>query len=1072
MDEEQYLRAYEKLNNKQREAVDTIDGPLLVVAGPGTGKTELLALRVANIIRSTEVTAHNILCLTFTENGAINMRERLARYIGNDAYRVGIFTFHGFCNNIISRFPEYFYHAANYSQATDIERAEIVDEIFRTLPHGHPLASFHPEEGYVYKRDVIDRIKHIKSGGYTPLEYQKIVEVLLSEYDAIEKILADWPKGRASIKRIAEYRVIEERIRSLNTTTSMRLAHTLGGAINDAEAEGKMEPISSWKRKFLAETEQEGELTLKDIAQKDKIRAVAEFYRLYQEKLTALARYDFDDTIIEVLHALASNHMLKSEVEEQYQYILVDEFQDTNEAQMRLIHAITDSYIYEGKPNVMVVGDDDQAIYKFQGAEISNIIEFRTKTYVEVRTIVLDTNYRSHRDILALARSVVTQGADRLEHLYDDVKKVLTQGNKSLLKGEIVLRTFETDIEEYRFVSDEIKNLLDQQVSPKEIAIIGRNHKELRALLPYLDRAHIPYHYLKRSNVFDQPHIKELITVCRYLTSVHGETKREDDLLPEILSYPYWDIPRQTLFAVALHAHDAHKSWAQAVTDMHDEKLNEATRLLGELAVDALAQPLEHIIEQYIERSGFKTHYFHSDSLKTQSSQYIEFLAALRTFIEALREWRSGEPIFVHDVWNFVSIHRSNDIPLVAESPFSRSMNAVEVLTAHAAKGLEFQNVFIISAHDRSWTRLGRANKATLPLALMPILNPAGDDEDDFIRLLYVAITRAKEHLVITGHETLVRYLGEHNVTSTEREVPQAEIIDHERAYAITAPPYNTDETSILHRFVEHYQMSVTHLNNFLDVTKGGPQYFIEQNLLRFPQPMSVASVYGSAIHTALEEIVMFPKFHGGDKAPEERVIAIFERELRKGRLPKHEEEKQRTRGLNVLSAYYHDQSKLFSSNDEIEVDMKHEGIYINEAHLTGKIDLLRISGDSQSVIDFKTGRAYRAWDEAKLADHDKIKLYRNRQQLIFYKLLLDHSIHHHRKITDLAVQFVEGVLDGGEPITLSYLPSDDDIERLKLLVGAVYKKIKTLDIPDVTHYKQDLSGIIAFEEDLIQGVI
>ena len=125
--DEVFLKEYAKLNDRQKEVVDTVDGPVMVIAGPGTGKTQVLGLRVANILRTTEVSPHNILCLTFTENGAINMRERLSRFIGKDAYRVGVFTFHGFCNSIIARYPEYFHDAVSFSMAGDIPRAEIFE---------------------------------------------------------------------------------------------------------------------------------------------------------------------------------------------------------------------------------------------------------------------------------------------------------------------------------------------------------------------------------------------------------------------------------------------------------------------------------------------------------------------------------------------------------------------------------------------------------------------------------------------------------------------------------------------------------------------------------------------------------------------------------------------------------------------------------------------------------------------------------------------------------------------------------------------------------------------------------
>ena len=215
-----FEKAYKSLNSAQKKAVDTLDGPVLVVAGPGTGKTELLALRVANILRSRDVSPHNILCLTFTENGALNMRERLHRFIGADAYRVGVYTFHAFCNSILSHYPEYFFKAATYAQATDLDRANIIESIFAALPHDHPLSSFHPEEGYVYLSDTLSRIKHVKSGGYTPLEYLAILEVFKKDYPPINAILAGWPEGRANIKKIDELTPILSKLSALTKNTT------------------------------------------------------------------------------------------------------------------------------------------------------------------------------------------------------------------------------------------------------------------------------------------------------------------------------------------------------------------------------------------------------------------------------------------------------------------------------------------------------------------------------------------------------------------------------------------------------------------------------------------------------------------------------------------------------------------------------------------------------------------------------------------------------------------------------------------------------------------------------------
>ena len=173
---DKWLNHYNKLNDKQKEAVDTIEGPLLVVAGPGSGKTELLALRIANILRETQTNPESILCLTFTDSGATNMRERLEKIIGVTAHKVAIHTFHSFARRIMDENREYFYNAFEFAIATDIDKEEILDTAFKKLPHSSPLSSYHPKLGWAYYRDTKNRIRDIKMAGYNSSQYEMLVD--------------------------------------------------------------------------------------------------------------------------------------------------------------------------------------------------------------------------------------------------------------------------------------------------------------------------------------------------------------------------------------------------------------------------------------------------------------------------------------------------------------------------------------------------------------------------------------------------------------------------------------------------------------------------------------------------------------------------------------------------------------------------------------------------------------------------------------------------------------------------------------------------------------------------------
>jgi DNA helicase-2/ATP-dependent DNA helicase PcrA len=1046
----------------------------MVVAGPGTGKTQVLGLRVANILSSRDISPNNILCLTFTDAGAVNMRERLERFIGADAYRVGIYTFHAFCNATIGRYPEYFYNAATYAAADDIARAEIIEQLFAKLPHGHPLASHHPDEGYVYRRDVIERIKHIKSAGFTPEEYMREVESFVKEMPKASKALAAWPE-RLAIKSLAPIEQILGALLALDTSYGLFLAKTLSVAYEEAQELGKTGPLGDWKKKFT-EKGDDDVVVLKDLGRIEKMKAVAAMYKDYEDALHAKALYDYDDMIIDVRCALEENSTLRNMLEEQYQYILVDEFQDTNEAQMKLVVALSSNPVHEGRPNVMVVGDDDQAIFKFQGAELSNILNFE-RMYKDVQTIVLDKNFRSHKSILDAARSVVLQGAYRLE-TERQISKELVQGNTALKSGDVHYKQYGSDVEEFAAVAAEIRALIEKGEDPKEIAVIAHKHAQLQDFLPYLEREGVPYAYIRRASVFDEPHIRARITVCDYLASLTGEGGRKDELLPRLLSLPTFGLSRTMLFRIAVRAKDERKSWSEVIGEIKEPGVERAFALLAQLGGSAESMPLEHLLDEYMRESGFRMHYFGKDALKEKPAQYVAFLASLKSFIEALRGWREGEPLFARDVAPFVALHREQGIGLISTSPFVKGGRAVQVMSAHKSKGLEFGSVFIIGAHESVWAKGGRANKAPVPAPLIPRISPAGEDEDDFIRILYVALTRAKHRLSVTGHDKLVKYLGAISDVPEEDakiDIESAEgaraILAHEQVLSLSAPPYVEDELAVLKEALSDYRLSVTHLNNFLDVTANGPAYFLEQNLLHFPQPMSVAGTFGSAIDSALTELIRYPKYNAGEVAPLERIIAVFKRELAKGRLPADEARKQIRRGEEVLAAYMKARKGFYLLEDESQVDFRNEGVVIEGAPLSGKIDFLRTQKDGFDVVDFKTGKTSEAWEATGMDVHEKVKLHKYKQQLLFYRLLLNKSARHAIPVKHLALEFVESALDG-KVVQLAYTPSDEELERLSRLIGVVYKKIMALDFPDVAHYEQNVKGIIAFEEDLLSGKI
>jgi DNA helicase II / ATP-dependent DNA helicase PcrA len=352
-----FKERYDKLNEQQKKAVDTIDGPLLVVAGPGSGKTEILSLRVAEILGRTQMLPSNILCMTFTDAASSNMRDRLSKLIGNEAYRVSIHTFHSFCINVIQRYPEYFYKGTQFTSADSLTQVRILEEIFNNLPQGNIFRdNYHEEKGFSYLSDAKRRIEHLKKSGITPDEFRKIIAHNKRSFRRAEKIIVPALEGRLgkdtlelvkntvtellkeSEKENKEDPFPREDVMFLPVLASY--ANSLQSALIDARVdEGKNAQISLWKNKYI-KTRDDGTKTLKEILDEEKMDVLADVYDLYRKRMTKKAFFDFDDMILDAIEAIEKHPRLKFELQEQYQYILVDEFQDTNNAQMKLVNLI------------------------------------------------------------------------------------------------------------------------------------------------------------------------------------------------------------------------------------------------------------------------------------------------------------------------------------------------------------------------------------------------------------------------------------------------------------------------------------------------------------------------------------------------------------------------------------------------------------------------------------------------------------------------------------------------------------------------------------------------------------
>ncbi|MFH1170235.1 MAG: ATP-dependent DNA helicase [Candidatus Vogelbacteria bacterium] len=308
-----FNKLYKQLNPAQREAVDTIDGPVMVVAGPGTGKTQVLTLRIANILRLTDTSPDSILALTFTNSGVHSMRERLVEIIGSRAYRVTIHTFHGFCNELINRYPEHFPSIVGARPANQVDQLKIMEKVIDQSR----LAFLKPwNDPYHYLTSVLQAIERLKKENLSPRDFVLIVNRMIAEFEALPD-----------------------------------LRHEKG--VHAGKIRGKYHSKQT---------------------QLFKNRELGILYRRYETALKEKKLYDFSDMVMEVIRVVEQDEDFRLMLQEEYQYLLADEHQDANQSQNRLLELLAS---FHESPNIFIVGDDKQAIFQFQGASLDNFNYFR-----------------------------------------------------------------------------------------------------------------------------------------------------------------------------------------------------------------------------------------------------------------------------------------------------------------------------------------------------------------------------------------------------------------------------------------------------------------------------------------------------------------------------------------------------------------------------------------------------------------------------------------------------------------------------------------------------------------------
>jgi len=607
------------LNNEQLKAVKSVNGPVLILAGAGSGKTTVLVNRITYILDEIKESPYRILAITFTNKAANEMKERIRAKIGDLADSMWIGTFHSVC-------------------------VRILRSTIETIGYG--------------KNFII----------YDSTDTQAIIKECLKEIDVDDK---KWsPRAIASI-------------------------------------------ISRAKDELMTP-----EIFKERYANDFRMRVVSEVYEKYQKKLKSNNALDFDDIIINTVKVLSENPDLRVNYGQRFKYIMVDEYQDTNNAQYMLISLLAKEY-----RNLCVVGDDDQSIYKFRGANIRNILDFE-KEFPDALTIRLEQNYRSTQNILSAANAVIANNTERKG------KNLWT--NKG--DGEkLVYTVHENEHDEGQYIADVINELNVKGISYSDMAVLYRMNAQSRVIEKKFEKNEIPYRVLAGLRFYDRKEIKDIMA---YLRAVYNH---DDDVsIKRIINVPKRGIGQTTVDKITRIAEQENKSFFEILKNAGEyseiakskAKLEEFAGFLIKMYELYENEGIYSLVSDMIDKSGYMAMVTELDfQEKTTRKENVEEL------VNAVKEFADDEG---NEYCLDVFLEKTS---LIADvDNYDTEADAVVMMTMHSAKGLEFPVVFLPG----------------MEMDIFPGSKSLGDDEmiEEERRLCYVAMTRAKERLYLTGAQS------------------------------------------------------------------------------------------------------------------------------------------------------------------------------------------------------------------------------------------------------------------------------------------------------------------------------
>jgi len=863
-------RILEGLSEAQRAAVLHGDGPLLIIAGAGTGKTTVLTRRIAHLIASKRARPEEILALTFTEKAAVEMAERVDQLIPYGYAETWISTFHAFGDHVLRQAaPEAGMHAE-----------------FRVLSR--------PEQ-IIFLRERLFQL---------PLE---------------------------------RFRPLGDPTRHLDALL------TLVSRAKDEDV--SPETYADWTARLRAQA-----ATAEETDEAGRQAELAAFYARVQQLQAAAGVVDFGDQIFRALQLLRASPARLARLRAQYRYVLVDEFQDTNHAQLELLRLLAGE-----APNITVVGDDDQAIYRWRGAAAANLLAFRS-LYPGCREVVLVENHRSTQPILdAAARLISYNNPYRLEVVAGIDKRLRAQR-----PGGVAVRHlhFDTGSAEADGVAAAIDAKLHAGFRPRDVAILVRSNADADAFLRALNMRGIPHRWSGSRGLYAREEVRLLVSFLRALAS-------PDDSVPVfyLAASELYGVPELDLLRLNRYAGRKSRPLLEVLRALpENEELASVTgatraaaaRLIADLdraARDVPRLRTGEVLYKFLQESGWLARLSAGASPRDEAR-----VRNIARFFETVKAYGA---VAEHDrVPAFVAhldlLRDAGDDPALAEA--DPDEDAVHVLTVHKAKGLEFPVVFLVAAVEQKFPLRRRGDPVALPDALVQEELQGGDAHlQEERRLFYVAMTRARDELVLTSAadygnartRKVSRFVVEALDLPSTLPLPRRSQAREALAREAAVPEH---EPAAEGPIPEDAPLSVSF--SHIDDYETCPLKYRYVRVLRVPLLTHHRVVYGSAIHKAVQH--MFRARLESRPFGEEDLVSAFRAAwVSEGFLSREHEERRLAAGEETLRRFFRQEAQQPWSPTAVE---KEFAFYVGSTKVVGRYDLVVERGDEVAILDFKTG--------------------------------------------------------------------------------------------------------------------